>query len=192
MRACWAATLLVLVQPSPASCATCRGTSVVPRVLAPAHRHLRKSPSVRQPFAEISGSISFSPLVFPFPETVPNFLCHFKGSLQTKAESQSRESVNFPTHSAVLSHDGLGNRCKKWARACQAGAPPRAASLIGVHASQSGALFVALQPEKREHFRGTEPTIYQPKAAPRPLYIPGTKTRIPAEPVTCERICGST
>src|SRR5229473_2284765 len=81
MRACWAATLLVLVQPSPASCATCRGTSVVPRVLAPAHQHLRKSPSVRQPFAEISGSISFSPLVFPFPETVPNFVCHFKGAV---------------------------------------------------------------------------------------------------------------
>ena len=122
----------------------------------------------------------------------PSQLCHFKGSLQTKAESQNRESVNFPTHSAVLSHDGLGNRCKKWARAWQAGAPPRAASVIGVHASQSAALFVALQPEKREHFRGTEPTIYQPKAAPRPLYIPGTKTRIPAEPVTCEHICGST
>src|SRR5437016_4068007 len=81
MRACWAVTLLVLVQPSPASCATCRGTSVVPRVLALTHRHLRKSPSVRQPFAEISGSISFSPRVFPFPETVPNFVCHFKGSL---------------------------------------------------------------------------------------------------------------
>src|SRR5713101_8461630 len=82
MRACWAATLLVLVQPSPASCATCRGTSVVSRVLALTHQHLRKSPSVRQPFAEISGSISFSPPVFPFPETVPNFVCHFKGSLQ--------------------------------------------------------------------------------------------------------------
>jgi len=25
-----------------------------------------------------------------------------------------------------------------------------------------------------------------------PLYIPGAKTRIPAAPVTCERICGST
>src|SRR5947209_1115878 len=83
MRACWAVTLLVLVQPSPASCATCRGTSVVPRVLALTHRHLRKSPSVRQPFAEISGSISFSPRVFPFPETVPNFVCHFKGSLHS-------------------------------------------------------------------------------------------------------------
>src|SRR4029077_798719 len=82
MRACWAATLLVLVQPSPASCATCRRTSVVPRVLALTHRHLRKSPFVRQPFVEISGSISFSPLVFPFPEPVPNFVCHFKGSLQ--------------------------------------------------------------------------------------------------------------
>src|SRR5258707_1009661 len=81
MRACWDATLLVLVQPSPASCATCRGTSDVPRVLALTHRHLRKSPSVRQPFAEISGSISFSPPVVPFPETVPNFVCHFKGSL---------------------------------------------------------------------------------------------------------------
>ena len=81
MRACWAVTLLVLVQPSLASCATCRGTSVVPRVLAPTHRHLRKSPSVRRPFAEISGSISFSSLWFPFPETVSNFVCHFKGSL---------------------------------------------------------------------------------------------------------------
>src|SRR6202035_4405579 len=86
MHACWAATLLVLVQPSPASVATCRGASVVPRVLAPAHRHLRKSPSVRQPFAEISGSISFSPPVFPFPETVPNFVCHFKGSLHNWGE----------------------------------------------------------------------------------------------------------
>src|SRR5229473_773181 len=81
MRACWVVTLLVLVQPSPASCATCRGTSVVPRALALTHRHLRKSPFVRQPFAEISGSISFSPPVVPFPETVPNFVCHFKGSL---------------------------------------------------------------------------------------------------------------
>src|SRR5207302_4738852 len=79
MRACWAVTLLVLVQPSPASCATCRGTSVVPRVLALAHRHLRKSPSVRQPFAEISGSISFSPRVFPFPETVPHFCVPLQG-----------------------------------------------------------------------------------------------------------------
>src|SRR5882757_5622613 len=81
MHACWVVTLLVLVQPSPASCATCTGTSVVPRALALTHRHLRKSPSVRQPFAEISGSISFSPPVVPFPETVPNFVCHFKGSL---------------------------------------------------------------------------------------------------------------
>ena len=61
--------------------------------------------------------------------------------------------------------------------------------LIGVHASQSGALLVALQPEKREYFRGTEPTIYQPKAAPGPLYIPGTQTRMPADPVTYEHIC---
>src|SRR5438094_7747678 len=64
MRACWAAMILVLVQPSPASCATCRGTSGVPRVLALTHRHLHKSPCVRQPFDEISGSISFSPLWF--------------------------------------------------------------------------------------------------------------------------------
>src|SRR5216684_1582611 len=82
MRACWAVTLLVLVQPSPASCATCRGTSVAPRALVLTHRHPHKSPCVRQPFAEISGSISFSPPVVPFPETVPNFVCHFKGSLQ--------------------------------------------------------------------------------------------------------------
>src|SRR6267378_7638820 len=64
MRACWAATLLVLVPPSPASCATCRGTSVVPRVLALTHRHLHKSPCVRQPFAGISGNTAFSSLWF--------------------------------------------------------------------------------------------------------------------------------
>src|SRR3982075_2205473 len=64
MRACWAATLLVLLQPSPASCATCTGISVAPRVLALTHRHLHKSPCVRRPFAEISGSISFSSLWF--------------------------------------------------------------------------------------------------------------------------------
>src|SRR6266436_3335590 len=92
MRACWAVTLLVLVQPSPASCATCTGTSVVPRARALTHRHLRKSPSVRQPFAEISGSISFSPPVVPFPETVPNFVCHFKGSLQREARISQVQS----------------------------------------------------------------------------------------------------
>jgi hypothetical protein len=67
---------------SPASCATFRGdTPVVPRVLALTQRHRHKSPCARRPFAEISGSISFSPPEFPFPETVPNFACHFKGSL---------------------------------------------------------------------------------------------------------------
>src|ERR1700674_1482505 len=82
MRACWAATLLVLVQPSPASCATCRGTSVVPQVLALTHRHPHKSPCVRQPFAEISGNISFSPLWFLSRKLCPIFVCQFKGSLQ--------------------------------------------------------------------------------------------------------------
>ena len=51
--------------------------------------HLHKSPSARRPFAEISGSISFSPPVVPFPETVPNFVCHFKGSLQVWGEPRS-------------------------------------------------------------------------------------------------------
>src|SRR5258708_24170273 len=91
MRACWVVTLLVLVQPSPASCATYTGTSVVPRVLALTHRHLRKSPFLRLPFAEISGSISFSPPVVPFPETVPNFVCHFQRSLQHQFPLQSDE-----------------------------------------------------------------------------------------------------
>src|SRR5437879_6861855 len=90
-------TLLVLLQPSPTSCAICTGTSVVPRFLSLTHRHLHKSPSVRQLFAEISGSISFSPRVFPFPETVPNFVCHFKGSLHgfnwTPIFSRSRLAV---------------------------------------------------------------------------------------------------
>jgi len=74
MRACWAATLLVLAQPSPAFCATCRGTSVVPQVLALTHRRLHKSPCVRQPFVETSGSIAFSSLC-SFPGNCALFLC---------------------------------------------------------------------------------------------------------------------
>src|ERR1700746_2983022 len=109
MRACWAVTLLVLVQPSPASCATCRGTSVVPRVLALTHRHLRKSPSVRQPFAEISGSISFSSLWFPFPETVSNFVCHYKGSLQSLFYAKRSSRSVRPTDSTGLSRLGIGS-----------------------------------------------------------------------------------
>src|SRR5882762_5652786 len=83
MRACWATKLLVLVQPSPASCATCRGTSALHRVLALTHRHLHKSPRVRPPFAEISWNIVSSSPVVSFPETVPNIVCHLKDSLQT-------------------------------------------------------------------------------------------------------------
>src|SRR5260370_33860207 len=84
MRACWAATLLVLVPPSLASCATCTGTSVVPRVpeLTPRHRH--KSPCVQQPFAEISGSTAFSSLWFLSRKLCPIFVCHFKGSLHAE------------------------------------------------------------------------------------------------------------
>src|SRR5467141_4676009 len=66
----------------PAFCATCRGTSVVPRVLVLTHRHLHKSPCDRRPFAEISGSISFSPLWFLSRKLCPIFVCQFKGSLQ--------------------------------------------------------------------------------------------------------------
>ena len=38
------------------------------------------------------------------------------------------------------------------------------------------------------------PNSFSPLAfhADAPLYIPGAKTRIPAEPVTCEHICDST
>src|SRR5258708_17596156 len=64
MRACWVETLLVLVRPSPASCATCRGTSIAPRVLVLTHPHPHKSPCVRQPFVRISGSTAFSSLWF--------------------------------------------------------------------------------------------------------------------------------
>src|SRR5229473_3698376 len=66
----------------PAFCATCRGTSVVPRVLVLTHRHLHKSPCDRRPFAEISGSISFSPLWFLSRKLCPIFVCQFKGSLE--------------------------------------------------------------------------------------------------------------
>src|SRR5205807_9475884 len=93
MRVCWAVTLLVLVPPSPASCATCTGTSVVPRALALADRHLRKSPAVRQPFADISGTLSVSPEVFPFPGTVPpDFLSHVKGAVPRRP----RLSIRLP------------------------------------------------------------------------------------------------
>jgi hypothetical protein len=67
------------VQPSPASCATCRGTWVVPRALALTHRHPHKSPCVRRPFAEISGSISYPSTVVPFPETGPYFCVSLQG-----------------------------------------------------------------------------------------------------------------
>src|SRR6202041_2096351 len=81
MRACWAATLLVLVQPSRATCATCLGTSVVPRVLALTHRHPHKSPCVQRPFVAICGSIAFSSLWFLSRKLCPIFVCQFKGSL---------------------------------------------------------------------------------------------------------------
>ena len=68
-----------LFQPSPASCTTCRGTSVVPRVLVLTHRHLRKSPFVRQPSAEICGSISFSPLNVSFRGNCAQFCVPLQG-----------------------------------------------------------------------------------------------------------------
>src|SRR6267142_3321503 len=96
MRACSAATILVLVPPSPAFGATCRGTSVVPRVLVPTHRHLRKSPCVRQPFVEISGSIAFSSLWFLSRKLCPIFVCQFKGSLhQRRRNWMSRTQLAF-------------------------------------------------------------------------------------------------
>src|SRR5216683_1188860 len=96
MRACWAATLLVLVPPSLASCATCTGTSVVPRVLALTHRHRHKSPCVQQPFAEISGSTAFSSLWFLSRKLCPIFVCHFKGSLHHNCRLQCRYRLVFP------------------------------------------------------------------------------------------------
>src|SRR5580700_5239495 len=83
MRACWAATLLVLAQPSPAFCATCTGTSVVPQVLALTHQRLHKSPCVRQPFVETSGSIAFSSLCSLPGNCALFFVCQFKGSLHS-------------------------------------------------------------------------------------------------------------
>ena len=77
----------------PAFCATCRGTSVVPRVLVLTHRHLHKSPCDRRPFAEISGSISFSPLWFLSRKLCPIFVCQFKGSLQTNKGSRDSGAV---------------------------------------------------------------------------------------------------
>src|SRR5713226_934505 len=109
MHACWDATLLVLVQPSPASCATCRGTSDVPRVLALTHRHRHKSPSVRQPFAEISGSIAFSPLWFLSRKLCPIFLCQFKGSLHAVNWTVASTDRAATTPSQTAGHAGEGS-----------------------------------------------------------------------------------
>ena len=38
-------------------------------------KRIKNLPGTNKPLARCSGSISFSPLVFPFPETVPNFVC---------------------------------------------------------------------------------------------------------------------
>ena len=94
MRACWAATLLVMVQPSPASCATCRGTSVAPRVLVLTLRHPHKSPCARPPSVEISGSTAFSSLWFLSRKLCPIFVCQFKGSLHRSfARGEGRAAV---------------------------------------------------------------------------------------------------
>ena len=74
MRACWAATLLVLAQPSPASYATCRGTSALPRVLALTHRHLHKSPCGHGHSLKFPG-VSLSLHCGSFPGNCALFLC---------------------------------------------------------------------------------------------------------------------
>src|SRR5712691_11107574 len=112
MRACWAVTLLVLVQPSPASCATCKGTSALPRVLALTHRHRHKSPCVRQPFAEISGSIAFSPLWFLSRKLCPIFVCQFKGSLQRRHRSYA--GFEDPFHITASVQRFRSERWLKW------------------------------------------------------------------------------
>src|SRR5215831_14230651 len=91
MRACWAATILVLAQPSPVFCATYRGTSVVPRVLELTHRRPHKSPCVRQPFVETSGSIAFSSLC-SFPGNCALFLC-----VSSRVHSSHEEGEVFLT-----------------------------------------------------------------------------------------------
>jgi hypothetical protein len=125
MRACWAAMPLVLVQPSPASRATCRGTSVVPRVLALTHRHLHRSPCVRQRFVEISGSIAFSSLWFLSRKLCPIFVCQFKGSLQSPsslwacafalASPESRRGIQI-CYDSVNSRWGQKSKCRVWRR----------------------------------------------------------------------------
>src|SRR6266478_9847785 len=107
MRACWAATILVLVQPSPAFGATCRGTSVVPRVLALTHRRLHKSPCVRQPFVETSGSIAFSSLC-SFPGNCALFLC-VSSRVHSTLISVCRRFGRMTGYSSGI---GLGKSCR--------------------------------------------------------------------------------
>src|ERR1700733_15555850 len=108
MRACWAATLLVLVQPSRATCATCLGTSVVPRVLALTHRHPHKSPCIQKPFVAISGSIAFSSLWFLSRKLCPIFVCQFKGSLHFAMNLQPNTRQQLCRHSSPTA--GIGTR----------------------------------------------------------------------------------
>ena len=83
-------------------------------------RRFRTSSSAPRPFVEISGSISFSSLSFPFPETVPNSVCHFKGSLQIpfvatvsgrelRPDWRVREEFRFRRRNHPLGSDGTGD-----------------------------------------------------------------------------------
>src|SRR6202165_5040391 len=110
MRACWAATLLVLTQPSPAFCATCRGTSVVPQVLALTHRRLHKSPCVRQPFVETSGSTAFSSLC-SFPGNCALFLCVSSRVHSNGIENPITVCRRFGRMTVYSSGIGLGKSC---------------------------------------------------------------------------------
>jgi len=57
------------------------------RELAPLQLIQKIPIRTRQPFAEISGSIAFSPLWFLSRKLSPIFVCQFKGSLQKIAHS---------------------------------------------------------------------------------------------------------
>jgi hypothetical protein len=80
-RACSDVQFRPPAQSLPVLRAACRDILVLPPVLALTHQRFRTSSSAPRPFAEISGSIASFSRLLPFPKTVPNLVCHFKGSL---------------------------------------------------------------------------------------------------------------
>src|SRR6267378_3529677 len=100
------APLLRQVQPPQALSATCRGIAGSPRAPWPTHRRSRRSSCAPRPFAETSGNIAFfSPLAFPFPESVPIASVTIQGVIPSPARGTCHITSGLPV---IHPLDGVG------------------------------------------------------------------------------------